>query len=416
MSLRRIILWKGHHDQAFARAFAETWEQDGQLLIVCPPVLRDLSFLLQLPPAPVFFAGDWEEEFRGLTLTAGTGGSSGTAGYPAMPVLGVFTTGTTRDLPKLILYTRDNIASCQRAIFALFDTSRIRTVFSYPQPYYVFGLTLGYATAHINGWNLVAPAGKYTTDHHRQWLACGDERMLTLATPAHLSDLAQYCRQSGAQPRPTYTCILGGARVERGAWLTARDELAIAAPSIGYGCAEASPGISHLAPGVEPVTGGEIGRPLPHLHVSVLAEGGIRFSGPSLCLATIEDGVIHFPTDMLVRDRVNVQPDGSMVFAARTDMVLNRGGEKFSLEHIEVALKEQLGLDSICVAVPDQRLGQELGVIIGRRPGVTRDQVFALLEQVFGRKFDLSRYRELDQIPLNDNSKPDRKSAALALH
>lgn len=415
MPLRRIILWKGHHSSAFAQAFGRTWEGDSELLIACPPLLRDFSFLPQLPPAEVVLAGDWEPDISAAHLNVRPReDGSGSHGYPAMPVFGVFTTGTTRDQPKLVLYTRENIVSCQRAIFDLFDRDQIRAVFSYPQPYYVFGLTLGYGAAHINGWRLVVPEGKYTADHHRQWLAMNGHEILTLATPAHLTDLAAYCRQQGARPRPTYSCILGGARVDRATWLAARDDLAIAAPSIGYGCAEASPGISHLAPGVEPLNDGAIGRPLPHLALEVIPEGGIRFSGPSLCLATIENGIIHFPVEMTVKDRVLVQGDGTMVFAARTDMVLNRGGEKFSLEHIEVALRERLGIDSICVALPDQRLGQELGVLIKRRHGVSRDQVFTLLEQVFGRGFSRDRFLEVERIPLNDNSKPDRKSALLS--
>ena len=405
----RIILWKGHHSAAFAKLFRETWNSDDQLLIACPPILQDFSFLDQLPPGEVFFAGEWQ-----LPLPANTN-RQGARGYPARPSFGVFTTGTTRDLPKLILYTKENIASCQAEILKLFDTSRISTVFSYPQPYYVFGLTLGYAMAEINGWDLVAPEGAYTREHHRTWLGQDCATLMTLATPAHLSDLATFVAQERIKPRATYTCILGGAKVDRQTWLIARDQLAIAAPSIGYGCAEAAPGISHLAPGHEPEVDGEIGSALGHLNVEVLNEGGIQFSGASLCLATIENGIINFPLEMTIKDRVSVRPDGSMVFSARTDMLLNRGGEKFSLEHIEAAMKRELGVDAICVALPDQRLGQELGVLMRSSKGVASDQIFAMLEKSFGKRFDSKRFKEVDALPLNDNSKPDRKAAVAQL-
>lgn len=412
---KRITLWKGYHSPSFERAFAKTWEGDDELLIVCPPVLRDFAFLACLPAAEVIFGGEWEEppEISGLIAEMSVGG----AAFPAVPVLGVFTTGTTRDLPKLILYTRENIISCQAAIFDLFDRDRIQTVFSYPQPYYVFGLTLGYAAAHINHWRFIAPEGKYTAAHHQRWFDQTDPRLLTLATPAHISDLVGWCVERSLTPRPTYTCILGGARVERDVWFAARDQLSIAAPSIGYGCAEAAPGITHLAPGVEPVTGGEIGRILSHLSVDILPEGVIRFSGPSLCLATIENGGLHFPTEMIVHDRVVVQEDGSLVFAARADMILNRGGEKFSLEHLEATLREELGVQAICVALPDRRLGQELGLVIARAPmnrelGVVhREDVLSALERSYGRRFEQARYYEVERLPLNDNSKPDRKLA-----
>ena len=406
----RIILWKGHHSAAFSKLFRETWLSDDQLLIACPPVLQDFSFLDQLPPGEVFFAGDWQ-----LPLPANTR-REGARGYPATPSFGVFTTGTTRDLPKLILYTKENITSCQAEILKLFDTSRITKIFSYPQPYYVFGLTLGYAMAEINGWDLVAPEGPYSKAHHQAWLAGDSATLMTLATPAHVSDLVTFVAQAGINPRPTYTCILGGAKVERQTWLATRDQLNIAAPSIGYGCAEAAPGVSHLAPGHEPEVDGEIGSALGHLNIEVLDEGGIRFSGSSLCLATIENGIINFPTEMTIKDRVTKRDDGSMVFSARTDMLLNRGGEKFSLEHIEAAMKRELGVDAICVALPDQRLGQELGVLMRRSQGIASEQIVAMLEKAFGRRFDAKRFKEVEALPLNDNSKPDRKAATLQLN
>ena len=83
----RIILWKGHHSPAFAKLFRETWNTADQLLIACPPVLQDFSFLDQLPAGEVFFAGDWQ-----LPLPANTK-RSGARGYPESPSFGVFTTG-----------------------------------------------------------------------------------------------------------------------------------------------------------------------------------------------------------------------------------------------------------------------------------------------------------------------------------
>jgi acyl-CoA synthetase (AMP-forming)/AMP-acid ligase II len=406
----RIILFKGHHSPAFAKLFRETWHSEDQLLIACPPVLQDFSFLSQLPPGEIFFAGEWR-----LPLPANIK-RAGARGYPARPSFGVFTTGTTREQPKLILYTKENIASCQAEILKHFDTKRITTVFSYPQPYYVFGLTLGYAMAEINNWRLVAPNGVYSKEHHNEWLRQTDDGMMTLATPAHLSDLSSHTKSAGQAVRPTYTCILGGAKVDRHTWLLARDQLAIEAPSIGYGCAEAAPGITHLAPGHEPEADGEIGKPLAHLNVEILGDGGIKFSGPSLCLATIENGIINFPVEMTVNDRVTVRDDGSMVFAARTDMLLNRGGEKFSLEHIESAIKRELGVEAICVALPDKRLGHELGVLMRSCQGVDREQLFSMLEKSFGKRFDSKRFKEVSALPLNDNSKPDRKAAAAQLH
>ena len=398
----KIVLWRGYHEAGFAPLVARALE-GGCLLIACPPGLADFSFLGQLPEGEVELSGDW----GGLRAPPRTG----SAEFPVEVCLGVFTSATTESA-KLILYTRENVASCARAIFALFDRRRISEVFCYPQPFHTFGLTLGYAAAHLFGWRLVAPPGKYSREHHEAWIRETGENTLTLGTPTHFIDLA--AQLGDRRPRKSYAAIAGGARVTRDLWLRMRDVLNIAAPSIGYGASEASPGVTHLAPGVEPGEDGEVGHPLPQLSVAVDPLTGVTFSGPSLCAAIVQSGILEFPREFTLPDLMTVRSDGSWVFQGRAQFSLNRGGRKILLEAVERELAKAFRLECLGFCVPDPRLGEELGLLLLTSPAEVdrgRAEWLAHLNAKFGMSFAGAQLRAVSRFPLSANQKPDRRAA-----
>lgn len=397
-----IRLWRGTHGEGFRDAFAESIAK-GDLLIACPPAPLDPGFLPLLPAGRIHQVGEWTER---LERPDGE-----TPEYPERPVLGVFTTGTTNASQKLVLYSRRNVEASRAAILSLYDEARIDRIFCYPQPYHVFGLLLGYALAHSRELPLVSAKGPYGRHAHDQWLASAGRGTLTLATPSHLSDLCSYLTRRGICPPSTYSVILGGAKVGVDVWRKARDVARIQSPSIGYGCTEASPGITHLGPGVEPVTDGDVGFPLPGVGMRFAADGeSFRIEGPNVCLATIDAGKLTFPRSHEVRDALVPLGGGRFAFAGRKDMVLNRGGEKFPLERIEAVLKTRHGAETICVALPDARLGEELGIVL-RKGASTSAEIFGTLSEVFQRRFDPTRLAVVEDLPLNANAKPDRRAA-----
>jgi acyl-CoA synthetase (AMP-forming)/AMP-acid ligase II len=114
-----------------------------------------------------------------------------------------------------------------------------------------------------------------------------------------------------------------------------------------------------------------------------------------------------------MHDELTADSEGRLQFISRTDAILNRGGEKFSLEQIEDFLKKTFNIDSICVASAHARLGEELGILLRRRDEKFANQkVFTALSEQFGRTFDQQRVLAVDELPINDQSKLDRKSAA----
>lgn len=384
-----VSLWKGYHEPGLFPRIQHAWDRE-ELLVLCPPLLQDHSFVPVLREA---------------------------AAWPFKPVLGVFTSGTLSASPRLVLYTRENVLAALNGVFGLFDRARIRRVFCYPQPFHTFGLTLGYVAAHVHGWELHTPHGKYQRSSHDERLRLRDEELLTLGTPTHFYDLLQ----ARAEIAPSYACIMGGAGVSRGLWRDVRDILRIEAPSIGYGCTEASPGITHLAPGVEPTEDNEIGLPLPGLR-SVPTPEGVRISGDSLCAAIIQNGAVEFPRELVIRDSVRVREDGgSWVYGGRLDLTMNRGGAKFSLEAIEKAVHDRLGLAIVAGTVRDTRLGEDLGLaVIATGHTKNRDELTKhlqnLIMEMFSLKLAPDRVVFLAEFPLNECSKLDRRQVSRLLN
>ncbi len=373
----KIKIWSNHHAPDLLPEVAAAWRGD-QLLILCPPQLGDRSFVSRLQSVR-----EW----------------------PEPPVLGVFTSGTLGQ-PRLVLYSRQNIEASLNAIHELFDLSRIEHLFCYPQAFHTFGLTLGYVASLLRGWTLHTPLGKYSRASHAARVALSAEKVLTLGTPTHFYDLIQYVRETGERIVPSYSCIMGGAVVSPQLWMEVRQELAIEAPSIGYGCTEASPGISHLAPGILPESEGEIGRPLRSVQSSISTRG-VCIQGASLCLAILQNGKIDFPKRLWVRDQIRPGVDGSWQFLGRLDLTLNRGGMKFSLEAIERDLAARLRVPVVASAVRDMRLGEDLALTIAGPETVAGELDGALAH--WGLQSRRERVRFVKEFPLNECSKLDRR-------
>lgn len=407
-----IRLWKGYHSTELL-GFVRDGYYGRTLLISCPPFSRNLDFIPLLPAGALELVGDgWTEAERANARVLAERPRDTV--YPARPVLGVFTSGTIGGKPRLVLYSRANIEASLAGILEVFDRDRIDALFCYPQPFHTFGLILGYVHALATGRPLIAPTGRYSAEFHRAWreAAVTHPGMLTLGTPTHFQDLLKASETWGGVIPPTYTSIIGGAAVSRALWLGLKNRLRVAAPSIGYGCTEASPGLTHLPPGREPTEDGEIGGVLTGITLEILPGTGLEFHGAQSCLAVVQDGRVEFPKKILIRDRLTERSDRRFVFEGRYDLVFNRGGMKFSLEEIERHLSETFpASDFLCVAVPDARLGEELGVLV--RPAdapleTFRKAISSALQAKFHAHFDLERILWVSELPTNAAAKPDR--------
>ncbi|MES2856223.1 MAG: class I adenylate-forming enzyme family protein [Bdellovibrionota bacterium] len=337
--------------------------------------------------------------------------------YAEKPILGVFTSGTIAGKPRLVLYSKSNIESSLDGILALFDREKIDSIFSYPQPFHTFGLLLGYVLALKLKVPLHMFEGKYSTSAHELRARLRNPGLLTLGTPAHFYDLIHYVESKSIKLPASYTAIIGGAPVRPELWIDIKTKLGIDAPSIGYGCTEASPGITHQIPGLAPTEAGEIGRPLPGIIAEITADQGVEIRGPSLCTAIIDSDGVTFPKSLLIRDRLIRRDDGNWIFKERIDLVINRGGAKISLEEVERTIAETLKVTCIAVGVLDVRLGEELALVItGAADTAVVQSVTSLVKERLGLAIPESRIVFLEKFPLNAAAKIDRKMITAALN
>ncbi len=399
---KTITLYKGHHSQQAFAAFKQSYNQN-DLILFLPPTLTNYDFVKHLPKAQVQTLGE---------LWTGDEKLPSPQGPPAAVVTGVFSSGTSQE-PRLVLYSKKNLEASVLGIFELFDRDFLRRIFCYPQPYHTFGVTLGYAAAVILNLDLVFASGAYNRSHHQQWLQSIDPFTLTLGTPTHFYDLLDFTKALKSVPK-SFSCIIGGAKVEAQLWQDCQKILNIAKPSIGYGATEASPGITHLPPGAPPFEDGEIGVPLPHVQTEILAQG-LKFSGPNLCQMIIDGDQVIEPSEFILPDIIEVrQRDQHWVYQARSQWFLNRGGEKFSLEGLESAIQKDVQVEALCVSVPDPRLGEDLGILITKPQQdleVLKNNIIQCLKKKTHRDFNRNNVVVIDRFPLNENLKKDRLKA-----
>lgn len=403
-----ITLYKGYHSQELYLKIIESWN-NGDPLILCPEQIKDLSFADTLKDQEIRFLGTWDDKQKQDVLNKA---KFARFQFPQDAILAVFTSGTVSGSPRLIFYSKENILSSLNSINKLFDLNRLQKIFCYPQPGHVFGLVLGYVQAIENNLQLIISEGAYSHHAHEKWINHVDEGTLTLGTPAHFMDLIQWCNKNNLQPPKTYSAIIGGASATKKLWEDLKEKLNVDSPSVGYGASEASPGIMHLPPGVVPSQDGEIGYLLDGVVLNQINEKGFTFSGPMVCKAIWDENGIKLPTQVFLNDLLikNKETD-RYVFNGRTDFLVNRGGLKYSLEIIEGKVSSELSCKCVAVSIFDERLGEDVGIVIQPNPEIINDVLIAKTQDLLRKEFSLNLLKEnitIQKIPLSINGKFDR--------
>lgn len=375
---KKLILWRGYHQKSLLSWVQRAWEKQCVLIIV-PMGLSDFSFMRSWR-GDYDCIGEWSEtqktlvhKYREFTeqkreypSSSGVSDLGKEGFWPEDCVIGLFTSGTVSGSPRLVLFTEVNLLSSLESIRALFDARRIQQIFCYPQPTHVFGLVLGYLQAYLYQLPLVVLEQSYSRDAHQLWLHTVNEHTLTLGTPTHFSDLISCLREGNIEAPPSYSCIVGGAPVGLQMWQRLRNELHIEAPSVGYGATEASLGITHLAPGVEPFCDSLIGELLPHVTIKELTEGGYRFAGVNVAHSIWDGQKFIHPEVIELKDVLSVVERNSrryFIFEGRSDFLINRGGLKIAPEAVEGAIEAELGLQVMVLGFPNERLGEDVAIL-----------------------------------------------------
>jgi acyl-coenzyme A synthetase/AMP-(fatty) acid ligase len=410
-----IHLWRGYHNEKLLELLKSSWE-NGDLVILIPLQLKDFSFSKKIESKKIHFHGDWSDDLKNQVLDFEIKETHSDLGNA---VLGVFTSGTTTGINRLIFYSKENVTSSLDSIRELFDKNRIKKIFCYPQPTHTFGLILGYMQSVLFDVALIFHAGPYSRETHLKWFQNADQETITLGAPAHFLDLMSFLKTENLNGPSSYSAIVGGARVSVKLWEQMQNTLKIEAPSVGYGATEASPGVTHLPPGIKPSEDGDIGYALRNVEIKV-KDHGLEFKGPNVCYRILENNQFTENQKILLSDAVVMknlhqnEKKPRYTFLGRTDCMMNRGGIKISLEHIESVLFEKTQSSCLAVSLYDPRLGDELGVVVNSENFQIKYQIQDIVKTQWGFHIpDSSIF--VGPVPFNANGKNDRVTAVTCI-
>lgn len=140
--------------------------------------------------------------------------------------------------------------------------------------------------------------------------------------------------------------------------------------------------------------------PLEQVRMSLSAENTLVVHAPALC-----------DTALQTNDMARLYADGSFVLLGRKDNTVNSGGIKIQLEEDERTLAGKLKVPFVLTAVPDERLGEALVLLIqGRQPTGSLDEFRQKLAEWLPR-YHAPRYIcSIAEIPVTETGKVNRKA------
>ncbi len=169
-----------------------------------------------------------------------------------------------------------------------------------------------------------------------------------------------------------------------------KDTLARHFPHAGiynlYGLTEASPGVSILTPDDPPEKGSSVGKPMKHVAVKVVNEGGRELSpgmdgeivckGPNVMKGyyndpeatrkVLKNGWLH-TGDTGITDR-----DGYLYLTGRKKELIVRGGENIYPVEVEAVLHQHpLIREAAVIGVPDEYWGETVAALVVLEPGAS---------------------------------------------
>lgn len=156
------------------------------------------------------------------------------------------------------------------------------------------------------------------------------------------------------------------------------------------------------------------GMPLESVEVGTSAEGVIEIRGPILASAYLNDpsGWEHALRDgWFVTNDLGSFDSGKLNIDGRVDDVVISGGEKISLNAIELALNSHYANNEFAAfAIADPEWGSALYVAIAGNLSLSTDEVSAYLAQSLGNVAKPKGFLTLAALPLIGVGKIDRKA------
>ncbi len=341
----------------------------------------------------------------------------------------MFTGGTT-GVPKMVPWTRGNIAGSVRAIIAGYDLGpRDATVAVMPL-YHGHGLLAALLATLVSGGTVLLPArGRFSA--HTFWDDVDAVRATwyTAVPTIHqiLLERAGTDQRGDAALRFIRSCS---------APLTAETAQALqatfSAPVVcAFGMTEAThqvattrighvenpaatPGLVGQSTGPEIRIAGPDGRPLPAGLV-----GEVWLHGPTVVRGYLGERAItdaNF-TDGWLRtgDLGTLSAAGELIIRGRIKELINRGGEKISPEHVEGVLGSHPDVLEVAVfGMPDKLYGETVAAVIGPRASTapTAEELAAFARDRLAPFEVPASFRQAAELPHTAKGSLDRRAVA----
>lgn len=143
---------------------------------------------------------------------------------------------------------------------------------------------------------------------------------------------------------------------------------------------------------------------------------GKPFPGVGL---SVKDGKIYVDTayhvsgvkiPITVGDAGHINDKGELIFEGRGDAYINKGGFKISAARVENVLRDIPGVAAVVVLpIADETRGEDLAAFLVREETIDETEVRRTLPKVLKNIEMPGRVVFLEEIPLNDRGKPDKK-------
>ncbi|MCW3149258.1 AMP-binding protein [Stutzerimonas stutzeri] len=358
LQLDALLIIDGGPEEGFRAA-----ERHGIALIVAEPREDGTPGLQLNAPAAAIAAADEEPE----------------ADAPAF----ILRSSGTTALPKLIPFSHRNMLAAAykwRTWFRLTPDDRCLCVSA---PYYSHGLKVTILTPLLSGGSVAFPLSPAAVDLH-EWFETLQPTWYSAGPALHRAILeATHSRPGSFVQQRLRFASSGGAPLPRE--IIEGFEKALGVPLLEhYGSSEAAQiAVNTPFPGGHRT--GTVGRPWPDT-VRIVDEAGapvalgergeIQLCGPTLTAGYLGDPALNqaaFRDGWFCSgDLGSFDADGFLRLHGRLREVINRGGEKVSLQEVDDALLRHPAVaEAAAFAVPHPRLGQDVAAAVVLRPGMS---------------------------------------------
>lgn len=293
------------------------------------------------------------------------------------------TSGTT-SRPKMVPLTHRNLRCSAENVGRTLGLSAADRCLNVMPLFHIHGLVAAVLASVSAGASIVCTPG-FLAPQFFDWLAEFQPTWYTAVPTMHQAVLAR-ARERGDQPPPCRLRFIRSSSSALPPRVMADLEARLGAPVIeAYGMTEAAhqmssnplppgrrkPGSVGRAAGPEVAVAGATGAPLGPREVGEIVIRGPNVTGgyahnPEANAAAFLDG--WFRTG----DQGYFDEDGYLFITGRLKELINRGGEKIAPREIDEALLDHPAVaQALCFAIPDERLGEEVGAAVVLRPGQT---------------------------------------------